>query len=113
MSTSVYIKRDKRMIKLSDAEMAEAYWTIQKGTIMITDDKRLALAVKTVVEHDFKAASDRFYETHGRDSWAELEQAMWALQALGSPELIQEMEQVGIGHWTSTLAARHKTKAQA
>jgi hypothetical protein len=38
---------------------------------------------------------------------------MWALQALKSPELIAELESIGIGHWTSHIAARHKTRREA
>ena len=73
----------------------------------------IQLAVRAVVEHDFQRASERFFNTYGRASWQELEDAMWALQALNNVDLVNELEQIGIGNWTTTLAARHRTKREA
>lgn len=80
------------------------------------NDKKgpLYIAVRAVVCADFEAASKRFYETlGGQDSWAPMEEAMWALQALHNVEIVNELEPVGVVQWTKTLAARHRTKREA
>lgn len=78
------------------------------------EKKPLHVAVLAVVQHDFLTASERFFDARGqRDTWQDLDDAMWALQALQSPELIDEMEQIGVAQWTKQLASRHKTKREA
>ena len=80
------------------------------------DNKRLQKMVEAAVRVDFDCSVEAFKANPGGDHWKNLVNAMWAMQALRTPETMEQalpfLENQGAGHWIGTLRDVHEGKAR-
>lgn len=76
----------------------------------------LAKVIKVVVISEFEDASKAFNDNPNGIAWGRLETAMWARQAVSSPDTMEKavasLPGVGVGKWLQTLNQIHKGKSK-
>ena len=72
-------------------------------------------AVEAVVRSSFDQAAAAFSANPNGDNWANLVEAMWARQAISSPDTMEKaiktLPEIGIGLWAKQLRTIHEGKA--